>query len=260
MGNDADAENCAAGLAEAVHLRHQRRHRRTAPGSGGGAGVEAERVGIQARGRDDPGADRADREFSPARRLAPQDPEHRPVVVARHPRSADDRHVRHGRAGAAGEPEADHGDRAAGRRRRAFPQRLAGRGGAEGSAAARSLACRLSRRSPDALGLQRRPADARRDHRGRDRARLRVLRRHRSFVRAADRRRGLDGGSGAAARRDRQVEQALPPPLQAAEGHRGQHPPGRHRRHDAGGARSAGDRRRGAAFRAALDRCRRPPA
>ena len=76
----------------------------------------------------------------------------------------------------------------------------------------------LPRRPPDALDLERRQPVARRHHRGRDRARLQLLRRHRPFVRVEDRRRRDDGRARAAASRDRSAEPEAPRRVPAAQG------------------------------------------
>ena len=65
---------------------------------------------------------------------------------------------------------------------------------------------RLSRRSADALDVERRQPDARGDRRGRPQPRLRVERRHRSLGRAADRERPVAGALRGAAGRDRSAE------------------------------------------------------
>ena len=87
-----------------------------------------------------------------------------------------------------------------------LPQPRRGAGGAPQPAAARAVARRLSRRSADALHLQRRQSDPRGHLRDRDGAGIRILVGDRSFVRVADRPRRVDGPAGRAASRDRSAQ------------------------------------------------------
>ena len=212
----------------------------------------------------DPGPRRADRIVSPARRDASQDPEHRPLVDARHPRGAD-------------RPGSSPTIEQAMQRERPEQRRIERRrdaGGGISSAARRCSAAlrnkrlrgprarRLPRRSPDALDLQRRQPDARRrSSTPGSRAATSFSRRHRSLVRAADRRRRVDGGAGAAAPRDRSAEQASTAArFRLLKGIEANIRADGSRRHDAGRAGPARDRRRGAALGAARRRPIRPPA
>ena len=85
---------------------------------------------------------------------------------------------------------------------RSVPQPRAGRGGAEEPEACGPAPRGLSRRSSNALHVERWQPDARRHRRGGPGPRVLVLRRDRSLVRVEDCRRRLDDGSAQAASRD----------------------------------------------------------